>query len=247
MSQGNSKKRIGLLLNILMYAVLLLCVLAVFLTLSARRATDGTAEIFGHQMRVVLTDSMAACEYTDVSDYDIKDIPAGSLILIETVPEDAAQAEEWFRSLRVGDVLTFRYVYATQMTVTHRITEITEKETGGFVIDLMGDNTTSESGQLHQVIDTSSVNSPNYVIGRVVGRSYLLGMIMTLLSSSLGVVLVIIVPTFIILLLEVIKIASIVSEEKKKKQTDEMAKAEQELAELRRKVAELESSRSEEE
>ena len=51
-------------------------------------------------------------------------------------------------NVKVGDVLTFRYVYATQVTITHRITSITEEANGEFIIELAGDNKNSEDGQL---------------------------------------------------------------------------------------------------
>jgi hypothetical protein len=110
---------------------------------------------------------MAACDHTDVSGYRIKDIPIRSLIFVRMIPEDPDDAYEWYQNLQVGDVLTFRYVYTNQVTITHRITSITEKETRGFLIELAGDNKNAESDQLYQTIDTSIPNSTNYVIGKV--------------------------------------------------------------------------------
>jgi hypothetical protein len=141
-------------------------------------------------------------------------------------------------------VLTFRYVYTTQVTITHRIVSITEKETGGFLIELAGDNKNSEDGQLTQVIDTSIPNSTNYVIGKVIGQSYLFGLLMSFLKQPVGIVLVIIVPCFIIILLEVLKIARVFGADRKKREQEENEKKNSELEELRRKLAELEASRN---
>ena len=155
-----------------------------------------------------------------------------------------AEADEFYRNLKVGDVLTFRYVYTTQVTITHRITDIEEIE-GGFKITLAGDNKNSEDGQLVQVIDTSIPNNTNYVIGKVTGQAYLLGLLMSFLMQPVGMILLIIVPCFIIILLEVLKIAKVLGADKKKREQEEKEKKDNELEELRRKLAELEKEKAE--
>ena len=234
------KKIGGIALDVLMYVFLAICIFSVVLTVLSKRDADGAANVFGFQMRVVTSDSMAKCELTDVSDYKIKDIPVRSMVFVKTVLDDPADADEWYGKLKAGDVLTFRYVYATQVTITHRIISITEKETGGFIIELAGDNKNAEDGQLTQVIDTSIPNSTNYVIGKVVGQSYLLGLIMSLLMQPVGIVLMIIVPCFVIILLEILKISRVFGEDKKNRKQEEREKTNSELEELRRKLAELE-------
>ena len=70
-------KKIGnIVLNVLMYIFLAFCIFTVIVTLLSKRDSDGAAEIFGYQMRIVTSDSMAKSEYTDVSDYKIK-VPEG--------------------------------------------------------------------------------------------------------------------------------------------------------------------------
>ena len=169
-----SEVRIGAIIrDIIIFVFLLVCIFSVFVTVLSRKDADDAAELFGYQMRVVTSDSMAACEHTDVSAYKIKDIPVRSMVFVEVMPKTPAEADAFYRSLQVGDVLTFRYVYTTQITITHRITSITEKETGGFIIELAGDNKNSEDANLTQVIDTSVPNNTNYVIGKVVGSHIL--------------------------------------------------------------------------
>ena len=142
-------KKIGkIALDVLLYIFLAICIFAVFVTVVSKRDSDGAAEVFGYQMRVVTSDSMSESEFTDVSSFKIKDIPIRSMVFVKVMPDDPAEADEFYRSLKVGDVLTFRYVYTTQVTITHRITSITEKDTGGFIIELAGDNKNSEDGQL---------------------------------------------------------------------------------------------------
>ncbi len=239
-------KKIGkIALDVLLYIFLAICIFSVFVTVLSKRDSDGAAEVFGYQMRVVTSDSMSESEFTDVSNYKIKDIPIRSMVFVKVMPDDPAEADEFYRSLKVGDVLTFRYVYTTQVTITHRITSITEKETGGFVIELAGDNKSSEDGQLTQVIDTSIPNNTNYVIGKVTGQAYLIGLIMSFLMQPVGIILLIIVPCFIIILLEVLKIAKVLGADKKKREQEEKEKKDNELEELRRKLAELEKEKTE--
>ena len=244
MDKTRIKKLWSIFSNVLMYVFLILCIFTVFITVSARRATDGAAEIFGYQMRIVISDSMAKCEHTDVSDYDIKSIPVRSMVFVKTLPKDKEKRDDWYRGIEVGDVLTFRYVYTTQETITHRVTAIEEKETGGFIIELKGDNTDSEQGALTQVIDTSIPNNMNYVIGKVTGKAYLIGLIISFLMTPLGMVLMIMVPCFIIILLEVLKIVGMLNSDKKKKDRAEAEKTERELAELKEKLARLEAMQS---
>ena len=247
MNKSNVKKLGSILVNLLLCIFLTVCVLAVFLTVFSKKDTDGAAEMFGYQMRVVTSDSMAKCELTDVSDFEIKSIPVRSMVFVKVMPDDPAEADDWYRSLKVGDVLTFRYVYSSQVTITHRITSITEKETGGFIIELAGDNKNSENSQLRQVIDTSIPNNTNYVIGKVTSQAYVFGAVMSFLMQPIGTVLVIIVPCFIIMMIEIIKIAGVLSSDKKFKAQEETAKKDSELEELRRKLAELEREKNERE
>ncbi len=241
MGKTTMKKLANVALNVLLYIFLLICILSVVLAVFAKKKTDGAAEIFGYQMRIVVSDSMEKCEYTDVSEYKIKSIPIRSMIFVESVPEDPDEAAAWYADLKVGDVLTFQYVYTTQVTITHRITSITPKG-DGYLIELAGDNKTSEDGQLYQTIDTSISNNPNYVLGKVKGQAYLLGLILSFLMQPLGMILVVIVPCVAIILVESMKIARILGEDKKKRVQEETDKRENELEELRRKLAELEQN-----
>lgn len=215
--------------NVLFCAFLLLCAFAVVFTLFSKKDVDGAAEIFGMQMRVVTTDSMDKCNLTDVSAYKIKALPPRTMVFIEKIPADAQQAQDWYRSLQVGDVLTFRYVYTSQVTITHRITSITEKPTGGFVIQLAGDNKNAKTGQLTQTIDTSATDSPNYVVGKVTGKSYVLGVFVSLLKSNVGIVCIIIVPCLVIACLEVLKLGELLKTPQKtaeeEKETEEEGEA----------------------
>ena len=241
MKKDTFKKITNIIGNIIMYIFLAVCIFAVIITVFSKKDADGASEIFGYQFRLVVSDSMAKSEHTDVSNYEIKSIPINSMIFVELMPEDPKEADDWYRSIKVGDVLTFRYVYTSQMTITHRVVGITEKETGGFIIELEGDNKNSSSHLLVQTIDTSVPNSLNYVIGKVTGQAYLLGLFLTLIRQPVGIICVVIVPCFIIILLEVLKIVGVLNADKKQRQQQEAENKDNELEELRRRLAELEN------
>lgn len=234
------KKIVKITASVVLYAFLAVCLLGVVLTVTSKRDSDGTSSIFGMQMRVVLSPSMEKCEATDVSGFEIKDIPTGSMVFIETVPDDAAAAKKWYEDLEVGDVLTFKYVYTKQETITHRITYMTPKN-DGFIIGLEGDNKASDSSTLTQVINTNVENSPNYVVGKVVGQSYLLGLLVSALRSPVGLVLIIILPALAVIIFEVIRIVNIFTATKRQKEEEEHKARQNELEELKRRLAELEA------
>ena len=241
--QSKLKKGFGIAADILFAIFLLLCLIALFLSLGTKKDPNGAMRLFGYEMRIVESPSMEKCELTDVSGYEIKDLPVRSLIFIQTVPEDEAEAKNWYSALKVGDVLTFRYVYTRQEVITHRIVALTPNETGGYTIVLEGDNKNAEDGVLQQTIDTSLTDSPNYVIGKVTGKSLVLGYLVSALKSPLGIVLIVIVPCLIIIILEVIKIADILSAEKKRAMLAEQQKKDEVIAELERQLVEANTRR----
>ena len=247
MSNLKAKKAAKTVVNVLLVAFLALCIFGLVSSIVMKKNNEGAAKIFGYQMLVVITDSMGKCEVTDVSDFEIGSIPQGSLIFVQSVPDDQKKAEEWYDDLEVGDVLTFRYVYSQQITITHRITKIEEKQGGGYIISLAGDNVNTENqGQLYQVIDTSETNTPNYIMGKVTGQSRVLGFAITVLKEPLGMVFTIIIPCFIIIILEIIKIYNVLSEEKKKQAQSAAESKDNELAELRKRLADLEKQQASE-
>ena len=247
MQKAKIQKTGNVILNVLLCVFLVICIFLVLVSILSKRSADGTAEVFGYQMRVVTSESMEKCEHTDVSSYKIKDIPLRSMVFIRVTPDDPIEADAWYRDLKEGDVLTFRYVYATQITITHRITSIEEKDTGGFIIELAGDNKNSKDGQLVQTIDTSASDSGNYVIGEVESQARLIGAVMSFLMKPVGIILVIIAPCVMIILFEVLKIVKTLGADKKKREQEEKEKAENELMELRRKLSELEKEKTERE
>ena len=212
------KKFLQILLDILVCGFLALAIVVIVLVVVSNRDVDGTAEIMGYQLRIVTSDSMGECEFTDVSGYEIKSIPIKSLIIVKTMPKEEELVNDWYRELKPGDVLTFRYVYGNQITITHRLSSITENE-DGFVIDLAGDNVNAQNNQLYQTIDTSIPDNPNYVIGKVVWASEWAGKVFNSIKTPIGLVFLIWIPCVIITIMQVYEIGSSTTEgaEKPKK------------------------------
>ena len=245
MKEVKTKKIGKIIVNALLYIFLALAIFSVFLTLFSKKSPDGATDVLGYQLRIVTSESMAECDQTDVSDYRIKSIPLRSMVFVKLMPSDPAKANDWYADLKTGDVLTFRYVYTKQVTITHRITSIEKNENGGYTIHLAGDNKNTETDQLTQVIDTSIPNNTNYVIGKVTGKSFLLGVVMSFLMQPLAMIFIIMVPCVWIIIMEVIKIVRILGADKAAKVAHENAQQKEELEELRRKLAELEREKAE--
>ena len=241
----DTKKILSIAGNVLMYLFIALSIFAVILTIGVKRGDDGAKTVFGMQLRYVISPSMEKSEFTNTDNFKIKDIPLNSMVFVKVMPKDKAEAYEWYKSLKVGDVLTFRYVYTTQETITHRIVDIEEREDKSFLISLEGDNKSSELGTLTQTIDTSVENSPNYIIGKVVGQSRLIGLVVTLLRSPVALVCCVILPCFAIAVWEILKVMNILGADKKKQEQEEKERQKNELEELKRRLAELESKKSE--
>lgn len=227
--------------NVFLYLFLAVCFAMLLLTVTARKNKDGTPVIFGHEIRVILSNSMEKCDKTDVSNYEIKDLPVRSAIFIEVVPTDPEEAKEWYSSLKEGDVVTFKYVYVKQETITHRIVDIEKSPNGGYLLTLEGDNKAAEGTTLKQVIDTGEEESFNYVIGKVTGKSVVLGNLIYIMERPVGIICLVIVPSVIIIIWEVIRIIDAVNKNKKKKLEEESVRKESEIENLKRRLAELEN------
>ena len=240
----NWKKAGGILGNVLLYTFLVFCLFTVVISVFLKKNSDGAVTVFGHQLRIVVSDSMAKCDetYNSIKKYKIKDIPVKSLVIVKVMPDDEAKADKWYENIKEGDVLTFRYTYTKQETITHRVVSSKRNPNGdGWIITLKGDNKASANSEtLEQVIDTSIPNNTNYVIGKVVGTSYFLGSILTFIKQPLGIFLLIIIPCLIIIIMEVIRLVNFFAEEKKEKLESENQKNKDEIEELKKKLALLE-------
>lgn len=238
-----AKKVANIVLDVVVVAVLLLALFTMIVTVNAKKSKDGTATIFGYQLRFVQSGSMEKCAYTDVSKYKVKSIKVKSCVFIKTAPTDVEKIKEWYKTLKVGDVLTFQY---KGEIITHRIVKIEEKETGnGYIITLKGDYKSSKDNEpAEQVID-AEVDTPatvNYIIGKVTGQSYLLGLCVYVLKKPVGIVCVVIVPCLLMIVIQIFRIVNVLGADKKNKRKEEQANKDDEIEELKRQLAALQNA-----
>lgn len=133
----------------------------------------GENGIFGYGARLVMSSSM---ENDGAEDYEIKEIPAGSLIFIKLLPPDGEKRDNFYASLRTGDVLTFVYPTVNgDVTITHRIQNV-ERSGAGYIFTLRGDRGAGE-----QVVDTEK----GRIVGKVVFCNHALGVCVLVLSDPL--------------------------------------------------------------
>ncbi len=244
---GARQKALQIVGEVLLYVVVILALFVLVVTIVSKKDDEGTATVFGYQLRFVQSDSMNENEATDVSDYKIKSFPAGTCVFVQVIPEaddDDAEAiqrrNEWLQNLKVGDVLTFKYyIGGKQDTITHRIISIQPNTNGGYSIKLRGDNVTGTGENDVQTIDTSATASYNYVIGKVTGKSLVLGWLVFAFKQPWGIVCFIIVPCLVVIIFEVLRLSRVFGSEKKEKMKAEQQRQADEIEELRRKLAAL--------
>lgn len=234
--------------DVLFCLIIAFALFVLIISVSAKRDADGTANVFGYQLRFVRSGSMEKCDQTDVSGYKIKSIPVKSCVFIKKAPapDDQQALNEWCSALSVGDVLTFQYskygaANIQDKVITHRIVKIEPKE-GGYIITLEGDNKNDTGSVGQQVIDTTKADGLDYIIGKVEGQSYFLGLCVYALKSPVGLVFIIIVPCMIVIAYEVIKIVTVLNKDKKDRQQQEKTAKEDEIALLRKQLEELQKS-----
>lgn len=228
-SKTKSKRVLEIIFNAVLYTFLIVCVVSVLLTVLSKKDRDGAADVFGYQFRLVETNSMGASGNTNVSKFDIKSIPQGSLVIIEIVPENEKDAQKWYDSLREGDVLTFKYNnYDGQKIITHRIDEKNPLDNGSYELILKGDNVNGGT----QTVYTDGRDVYNYVIGKVTFSSYALGVVMSFLSGPISLIAIILV-CFVIIIIEMVRIINALNADRRQRILAEGSKKDEEINKLR--------------
>ena len=69
-----AKKVLKIAGNVLLYLVIAIAMFVLIISITSKKDSDGTATVFGTQLRFVQSDSMEECDLTDVSDFEIKSI-----------------------------------------------------------------------------------------------------------------------------------------------------------------------------
>ena len=90
MNTSKTKRILNVIAYILVYAFLALAIVSLVFAMFARSKGEGAVSLFGRQVYTVATGSMEKCEETDVSSFEIKDIPINSAVFVECVPTDKA-------------------------------------------------------------------------------------------------------------------------------------------------------------
>ncbi len=240
MGKEKTKKILGIISNVFLYAFLILAIVLVGLSIASRKDGGDAMTLFGRQMRIVVSASMEECDQTDVSEFDIKSIPVRSMVFIETVPENEEDAKVWYDELEVGDVCTFQYkIGGKAQIITHRIIAKTA-ENNGWKIELQGDNKSdSENVKMGTQIIHTGTEGVEYIIGKVTGQSRVLGFLTYVMKQPIGIALVVMVPCAIIIVLEIIKIVNVFGAERKQKIKEEHDRQQSEIDELKRQLAML--------
>ena len=217
---SKAKKFLSVLSAVLIAFFLLLAIVCLAVALPYKLKGED-AEIFGRQIRIVLTGSMEPTIRTD------------SLVCVDAAPESGEERDEFMQSLQVGDIITF-YDWSetsrSDVVVTHRIVRIEETETGLRFI-CHGDAVADPN-------ETQTISESD-VIGIVEWSNYPLGKIISFLRTTAGIVLVLIVPAAVILVYEIFFILQTIKARKEEKKREEAAALEQEIERLRRELEEL--------
>ena len=231
------KKAFRIVSDVLLFLFVAVCAFCVVLTVSSKRNEDDSAQFLGYRLLFVQSASMERCEETweEVQKYRVKDLPTGTCIFVQTVPEDAKEKEAWIRSLQVGDVVTFRYVVGQQETITHRIVSLRE-DGAHYYVSLQGDNRTE--GTTQQVFDAFAEDSPNYIVGKVIGQSLFLGRMISSLKTPAGIALIVLLPCLLIISLEVSRIVGALKESGKRESAEQLEKT-KEIEQLKEHLAAL--------
>lgn len=236
-------KIVNIITNVLLYTFFGISMILLIFSIASKKDSDGAVDVLGYQIRVVISESMEKHEdtYKEIKKYRIKSLPIRTMVLVKMVPNNDEKAEKWYEDIKIGDVLTFRYVVSTkQETITHRVIDINPNKNGeGYTIELRGDNKGTKTQAGVQTIDTSLEETPNYVIGKVIFKSYIIGLLITALKSRIGIIFMVIIPSLIIMIFEVVRIVNYFNGERKKKELEKEHKQKDEIEELKRKIAEL--------
>ncbi len=184
-------------------ATVIIAVIAVCSLCYIFHINGDSLDFSGTEVKVVVSGSMDG----EPRNYEISTIPVSSLVVIHKVNND-----NFYSSLKVGDVLTFNYtspVSKENMVVTHRITDIKESS-GVYTYTLKGDSVADDpTNGSSQVITSDS----GKIIGKVVGVSHWLGLLVVFLSTLTGKICLIAIPCVLLIVFELRNILNVLRTE----------------------------------
>ena len=251
--EKKKKSKVGFILNIVLYVFLGALLVFDGIVLYSKfnmKSADGTVNFFGREVRIVLTNSMVGTDefYKEHPDYKIKRIDPHDAVYVQTAPpadtKDQSKIDNFYKNIKVGDILTFIDTKHNDVTNTHRIIEVstrTNPKTGGTIYDfkMLGD---APAAQKDKVQDASSDDGK--VLGKVTGVNKSLGnFLYTFVENKLLVVFTVILPCAIFATAEIVKIILYVNRSHKEKLLLEKQQAiserDEELEKLRKELEEL--------
>ena len=201
------KKALKILKTSLVWFVVIFAVLMMLFTmLSVSLFNRSDRNLFGYQMYIVKTDSMAATDFA-----------AGDLIFAKRV-EDA-------KALQEGDIITFvsQNTASFGEILTHKIRKVTSDAEGNLGFVTYG--TTTDT-------DDEAIVSANFVLGQYQGRIPGLGNFFHFMKSTTGYFVCIFIPFMLIILYEGIRFVGLFRRYKKE-QLEEVQREREALQEQR--------------
>lgn len=227
-----SKRALKITGNVIFYGVLAFFVVVAGFSVTSR-ITKG--RIGDSQYLVVVSQSM---DGEKQEQYDIKTVPVKSLIKVDLVKND-----DFYSSLKKGDVITFNYLPLNNVTITHRIIEDPLLLSDGtYQYTVKGDAVDGDTQTLY------SDGRTGEILGKVTFVSLPLGQIYLFMSSKVGTLTLVVLPCSAICIFEIAKIIYLVSENNRKKKelaiNEEKDKKDREIEELRKQLEEAKKNNS---
>lgn len=211
---SNSKKVINIVKTVLVWIVVAIAVfMMVFTLLSSAFLDKNDRSLFGLKFYIVLSDSMAATDFS-----------AGDMVISKSV--DITTLEE-------GDIITFVSQNSQNYgeVVTHKIRKVTADSTGSRAFVTYGTTTNTDDETLATV-----------VLGKYIGKVPKLGTFFTFLKTPVGYILCILLPFMLLIISQCISCVRLARQYRKEKMEEinaERDQLEQELAEARKMREEL--------
>ena len=227
----DKKKTYKLIGNIIFYTVFAFFFILACFSITTR-FTKGR---FGSsQFLVVISSSM---EGEEKKEYDIKSIPVKSLIKVDLIKE--GKENEFYTSLKKGDVLTFNYIPLNNTTITHRIiSDPVVLDNGVIKYELKGDAVDGDEN----IQTLYSDGRTGEILGKVSFVSLPLGQMYFFITSKVGTLVLVILPSAAICIFEISKIIYVISENKRNKkeikEKEERDKKDKEIEDLKKQLEE---------
>lgn len=227
----DKKKTYKLIGNIIFYTVFAFFFILACFSITTR-FTKGR---FGSsQFLVVISSSM---EGEEKKEYDIKSIPVKSLIKVDLIKD--GKENEFYTSLKKGDVLTFNYIPLNNTTITHRIiSDPVVLDNGVIKFELKGDAVDGDEN----IQTLYSDGRTGEILGKVSFVSLPLGQMYFFITSKVGTLVLVILPSAAICIFEISKIIYVISENKRNKkeikEKEERDKKDKEIEDLKKQLEE---------